>query len=457
MAVSLLQAALDEPELADELRAQLHMHHAVNSVALGAWDDGAQHAAEAIELARRSGDLKTLAEALCASAAAVGMSGADSEVVRSLLDEGAAIERAGVHAWPDWSPTLGLIYNMASRGEFADARAELVRLELATRERMDPSLSNLLHTSTLLDLAVGEWDAVEPRLAEGREVAIESGRDAHEVPHLAVAATLAAYRGDVQARELARDVVGRGEQTGQPFCTYAARAAIALLDLAEDRPDRALVELEPALRGPDCPRVGLQIARVLAAEALAALGRANEGEEVLAPWADWGPQRAAWSALFYRTRALLREGDDALDALVLFERALENHAGTPHPFEVARTQLARGLLLRRQSQKREARESIGEALATFERLGARRWAERAETELAHVGGRPTSPGKLTATEQQIAELVAGGRSNQEVARALHVSPKTVEWNLSKVYRKLHLRSRTELTATLARQSQGTPT
>ena len=79
------------------------------------------------------------------------------------------------------------------------------------------------------------------------------------------------------------------------------------------------------------------------------------------------------------------------------------------------------------------------------------WAEKARTELAQLGGRRAQDGQLTATEREIATLVAEGRTNQQVADALFISPRTVEWNLSKVYRKLRVRSRSELAARLARQ------
>jgi DNA-binding NarL/FixJ family response regulator len=87
----------------------------------------------------------------------------------------------------------------------------------------------------------------------------------------------------------------------------------------------------------------------------------------------------------------------------------------------------------------------------FESLGAALWSQRVHRELARLGGRATHGRELTATEQQIADLVATGKYNHEVARALHVSPKTVEWNLSKVYKKLRVSSRTELAAKLAKQ------
>ena len=87
----------------------------------------------------------------------------------------------------------------------------------------------------------------------------------------------------------------------------------------------------------------------------------------------------------------------------------------------------------------------------FERLPAPLWAERARRELARIGGRRVADGALTETERRVVELVAAGRSNNEVARELVVSTKTVEWNLSKVYRKLGVRSRAELAARVAGQ------
>jgi DNA-binding CsgD family transcriptional regulator len=80
----------------------------------------------------------------------------------------------------------------------------------------------------------------------------------------------------------------------------------------------------------------------------------------------------------------------------------------------------------------------------FERLGARLWVERARSEIARVGGRAPSSESLTATERQVAELIAAGRTYREAAAELFISPKTVQWNLSKVYSKLGIRSRAEL-------------
>jgi DNA-binding NarL/FixJ family response regulator len=136
-----------------------------------------------------------------------------------------------------------------------------------------------------------------------------------------------------------------------------------------------------------------------------------------------------------------------------FERALEYHARQVRPLDRARTLLVYGALLRRQRSKRAAREALEQACQVFETAGAGLWATRAREELGRIGGRRAAPsGELSATEAAIAKLVAAGGTNQEVAQALHLSARTVEWNLSKLYRKLGVRSRIELVKALPSQS-----
>src|SRR5579884_2740483 len=105
-----------------------------------------------------------------------------------------------------------------------------------------------------------------------------------------------------------------------------------------------------------------------------------------------------------------------------------------------------------------ARERLEQALTIFEAADADRWAERTRVELGRIGGRraPAS-GTLSATERAIASQVAAGRTNREVADALHLSARTVEWNLSKVYRRLGVRSRTELARALAAETDAADT
>src|SRR5205823_1520542 len=120
------------------------------------------------------------------------------------------------------------------------------------------------------------------------------------------------------------------------------------------------------------------------------------------------------------------------------------------PVELGRTLLVRGMVERRNRQKRAARESLEGALETFSAIGADLWAERARAELGRIGGRAPSSVELTPTEDRVARLVVEGATNQEAAAALFLSVKTVEWNLSRIFRKLGIRSRTELARWLAR-------
>ena len=157
-----------------------------------------------------------------------------------------------------------------------------------------------------------------------------------------------------------------------------------------------------------------------------------------------------------RCRALLSAAaGDSDAAYASLDRALELNERLPEPFERGRTLLVSGTLQRRSRKKRAARESLTQALAVFDELGARLWSEKALAELSRIGGRaPATPGMLTPTEERVAALVAAGRTYREVADALFISPKTVQWNLSKIYRKLGIRSRGELAARLARQDGG---
>jgi DNA-binding NarL/FixJ family response regulator len=139
------------------------------------------------------------------------------------------------------------------------------------------------------------------------------------------------------------------------------------------------------------------------------------------------------------------ENDPEAASLALRE-AVELGVLAGNSLELARSLLALGTVQRRAHEKQAARGTLEQALEIFEQLGAPVWAERARRELGRIGGRSTPRGRLSATESEIVELVVAGRSNKEVAQALHLSPKTVEWNLSKIYRRLGVHSRTELAA-----------
>lgn len=187
-------------------------------------------------------------------------------------------------------------------------------------------------------------------------------------------------------------------------------------------------------------------------EALIRLGGLDEAEATLEWFERCAKATGRHSALAAagRCRGLLRSArGDLAGALTALEEAVDEHDRVPMPFALARTLLAAGATRRRAKEKRAARESIEVAGRTFARLGASLWLRRAEEELARIGGRVPAASELTATERRVAELVAGGLRNKEVAAALFVTVKTVEATLSRVYAKLGVRSRTELARTFA--------
>ncbi|RZL75483.1 MAG: response regulator transcription factor [Rhodococcus sp. (in: high G+C Gram-positive bacteria)] len=154
--------------------------------------------------------------------------------------------------------------------------------------------------------------------------------------------------------------------------------------------------------------------------------------------------------MLWRARGLLADDQD-MDRC--FRRSVGLHAQGSSPFDMARTQLCYGERLRR-SGRRDAREHLAAAHETFRRIGARLWAERAATELT-AAGQPTSSGPRNAGEMLTArelQLAASGGTNREIAAQLFLSVKTIEMHLGRVYRKLGVRSRTQL-ANLLRDNQ----
>jgi len=176
-------------------------------------------------------------------------------------------------------------------------------------------------------------------------------------------------------------------------------------------------------------------------EALVAAGQLDEAGEVLARLDDQASTSGGLfsSAVAARGHAMVLAARGDLDAgVVAAGRALELLEGLPMPFERARTLLLVGQLRRRRREKRLARDALQEALQVFQDLRTPVWAERVRAELARVPDH-RSDGGLTPTEERVARLAAEGLTNQQIAERTFLSPKTVEVNLTRIYRKLGVR------------------
>ena len=261
-----------------------------------------------------------------------------------------------------------------------------------------------------------------------------------------------ALRGNVdEAREACARSIRLAElSTG---FVRGARLTLGYLESALGNYEDAWPYLDPAnpLTGTMTPgRPVLHVPE--AVEVLVALGRTDEARELLEPFSERAEALGrVWAiALTAHCRSLILAAEDDLagaeqEAL----RAVELTEANGWPLQLGRALLALGSIQRRQGRKAAARATLERAIDVLDGMGARIWEERARKELRRIGGRSSPAGdELSETEARIAALVSEGQTNSEVAQTLHLSRKTVEWNLSKIYRKLGVRSRTELAARL---------
>jgi len=302
---------------------------------------------------------------------------------------------------------------------------------------------------------LGDWDAADREAREAYRLAEEIGQRGSLPMALVIRVWVAAGRGDEEdARRAAERGLELAEQAGLGSMAMFMRAALGLLELGLGRIDRAIAELEQVERaataqGLDEPTLIPWMPDLV--EAYLQDGRTDDARRVAATL-EGQAHRAGGDlarALAERCRGLVAADDFA----ERFAAALELHDRVPVPFERARTMLAFGARLHRARRRIEARSHLGEALTVFEELQARPWAERTRAELEAAGeGRrdpEADPDELTAQELRVALAVASGAANREVAAELFLSPKTIEFHLGRVYRKLGIHSRTELAALAA--------
>jgi DNA-binding CsgD family transcriptional regulator len=298
----------------------------------------------------------------------------------------------------------------------------------------------------------GDFDEAAMVAEDGVERAHQLGGDVPLAAALTSRATVAAYRGDIEQTrtDVAAALASYQRCNSQRLREWLVTAQ-AFLELSLGDAEAAVSSLKPLLSDFDPETRATEIIQASflpdAAEAMISLGRLDDAEPLIDALQRNGRRldRPWMSAVGARGRAmLLAARGDLTAATAAAASAIAEHARLPMPFELARTQLLLGQLQRRQRHRDAAAATLRDALATFERLGTKLWADRARAELARgTSGRRRAEG-LTPAEQRVAALAVSGLTNRDIAAALFISPKTVEVNLSRIYRKLNIRSRMEL-------------
>jgi DNA-binding CsgD family transcriptional regulator len=473
VAVQLLTQALGEPGLEPGQEVNILCELAWTSHVGGDDRSSARFAEAGLALAEQMADPATLAIALAAFAQTIF---AQTGVIRDdLLDRALALEQGldweGYAAARWWTWHVGLPLRLSPSGvtralllgrsdRHDESRALWKWLIAEATERADPDVVRCLFHRAQMEMTAGEWGTAAQLCDEAIQLTREIGLDVFEPLCRSILAEIDAYRGGSENAQSAISTLLPVTEAGRfRWAAFRLRVALSVLELSHDDAMSSWRHAAP-LRD-EAHELDMYRARLAGSagiEALIATGSLRRAERLLTQL----EHRAAngdtsLRPLVLRCRGLLfaarGENEQAVASLEEATRAPEPPQEV-NPFELARTLLALGTLRRRVQRKRAARESLELAADIFERLGARVWLEKARSEMRRIGGRTASDNELSETERLIVELVVAGRRNNEIAAELSLSPNTVSWNLSKIYRKLGVGSRTELAALITAIPQG---
>jgi DNA-binding CsgD family transcriptional regulator len=351
-------------------------------------------------------------------------------------------------------PTVHSAELLVGIGRLDEARRELGAIRQRYIERGEESeLMVIAFHSGLTEIWRGNFPDAELIAEDAVERALLLGGDLPLSVALMLRALVAAYIGrEDEARRDADEALRICKRCDSPqLVTVWPIAALGFLEVSRGDYQAAIDNLEPLLGGitaaPNATEIFVAGFVPDAAEALVGLGRLDEAEPLIDALERNGRRldRPWMLALGARCRALLLAArGDLAAATTAAQAAMAEHERLPMPFERARTQLLLGQLQRRQRRRDAATDNVGAALAVFDDLGTPLWSARARALLARSEVTGGLPRLLTAGERRVAELAASGMTNREVAAALFISPKTVEVHITRIYRKLDVRTRAQL-------------
>jgi DNA-binding CsgD family transcriptional regulator len=451
-AVRLYQQALEEAGGDAHVETEIHLSLADLSRFTTDRVQGLENARDAVRASARANDRALRCRALWSYGLlhfSLGLGSAEAE-----LNEALALERDIGHVAVQEAATGLLIHQCFWSNRLDEARRLLIdqRERLRARNTID-ELESLWYLM-LVEWRAGNWELAESYANLASHLREQSGRDGMLPVAEFPGAIVMAHLGRVEdARARSQLALARAEATNVAIGASGHLWVLGFLDLSVGDAEQALLHLRPSRRIRDENHLlepGQQVELGDMLEALVAVGELDEVEAYIAESEERCEvlDRARELAILARGRGLVRAARGDLEgAFASFDQARADHARSIDPFQHARTLLALGTTQRRAKQRAAARTTLEDALARFERLPAPLWADKARAELARIGGRAPGTAELTQAEQRIADLVAQGRTNREVAAALFITVHSVETALTRIYRKLAVRSRSELAST----------
>ncbi|MEV5529145.1 helix-turn-helix transcriptional regulator [Streptomyces prunicolor] len=459
-AQALIEEGLRDADGDPEAEAWLHHWAAVRGLLCGELEDAARHARRAARQAAVAGDTDTRIGAL-ATLARVRSLGGEPVAADVALEEALALT-GGADAGPE---SWGLIRMRAilalDSDKVTEAQERVAQLltEIGEFAGVEEVMATLV-ALTRIQVRAGHCREALTTAARCTRAVAETGVQAAPALYAAALAATAGGTAD-EARHLAERAVRASEADGDRLFLLRALAVLGQAELLAGDPRGAAAavealqrvkELGSAMSAADPPLLHWYSDL---AEALVVLGETDAAGVVIDEARKRVSVDAPGSVLAALERAEgLREAGlgRAKEGAVRLRAAVDRLRQLPLPVDLVRALIALGAVERRARHRNAARTALGEALETATRIGAVPLAARARDELARLEagdrdgeGRP----ELTPTEARVAELVGGGATNREVAAELFISVKTVEGTLSRIYRKVGVRSRTALAHAMA--------
>ena len=449
-AAELLRGTEDDAATDPAVLVQTFLLLSFAQVNTGEYDESLRYAEQAATVAEELNlpALTSQAGAMCVTVGLVCGHGVDEPRLKAALE----MEDPDIDVSLPFSASAVNALALACTGRLDEARAQMLAVRNHSIERGANSHIMFIDLqATLIDIWRADFASAALTAEDAMERAEQLGGDHMAVIAQAAGAAVAAYTGrELDARTDANAAIEGANRCGSPRLADQPVMTLGFLDVSLGSYVEALTTLQPLIaRINTLPGTEIVTAGFIpdAVEAMIALRHISEAGPLIEALEYNGRRldRPWMLAVGARCRSMSMAAKGDVEAATrMAQQAMAEHDRLPMPFERARTQLLLGQLQRRQRLNEAATASLSEALRAFEHMGTPLWAKRARDELSHTRSGPTQHPRLTPPEQRVAELAAAGMTNRDVAAALFISPKTVEANLARIYRKLGIHSRAEL-------------